>query len=327
MVFWAGNFIVVKGALGVLPPLAVHDLRYVLASRHVLALLRWREGSIRLPRARHRPAGAARRPRVRRLPDALDGRRSSRSRPAIPRCSSPRRRSCRADRGRRSVPDTLDAGRSSSGRSFPSRVWALVVAAGNGSEPRRLARRRSPHPGGGRRAGRSTRPSARRLCAAIPRSVYRLGGRSPARCSCSSGRDLASSRRRDRRPIDAGRSRGALLGPLAAGSPNVLVFARRAPARTDPRRPRSSSLVPALAVVFAAIFLGEPIRRRRSSAAVIIVGRGVAAQAAVAGPPWRDPPVANGVTRCAGPAPPPSRRSGRASRRSQSSSTTTGRSR
>jgi drug/metabolite transporter (DMT)-like permease len=50
MVFWAGNFIVVKGAVGVLPPVGFTFLRYCLAALTLLALLRWREGSFRLPR-------------------------------------------------------------------------------------------------------------------------------------------------------------------------------------------------------------------------------------------------------------------------------------
>lgn len=50
MVFWAGNFIVVKGAIGILPPVGFTFLRYVLASVTLLALLRWRTGSIRPPR-------------------------------------------------------------------------------------------------------------------------------------------------------------------------------------------------------------------------------------------------------------------------------------
>jgi drug/metabolite transporter (DMT)-like permease len=49
MVFWAGNFIVVKGAIGILPPVGFTFLRYVLASVTLLALLRWRTGTIRLP--------------------------------------------------------------------------------------------------------------------------------------------------------------------------------------------------------------------------------------------------------------------------------------
>jgi drug/metabolite transporter (DMT)-like permease len=50
MVLWAGNFIVVKSALAVLPPVGFTFLRFVLASLTLLILLRWREGSIGLPR-------------------------------------------------------------------------------------------------------------------------------------------------------------------------------------------------------------------------------------------------------------------------------------
>jgi drug/metabolite transporter (DMT)-like permease len=48
MVFWAGNFIVVKGALEVLPPIGFSLLRFALASTILLALLRWREGTLRI---------------------------------------------------------------------------------------------------------------------------------------------------------------------------------------------------------------------------------------------------------------------------------------
>lgn len=50
MVFWAGNFIVVKGAIGILPPVGFTFLRYCIAAVTLLVLLRWREGAIRLPR-------------------------------------------------------------------------------------------------------------------------------------------------------------------------------------------------------------------------------------------------------------------------------------
>ena len=50
MVFWAGNFIVVKGAIGILPPVGFTFLRYCVAAITLLVLLRWREGAIRLPR-------------------------------------------------------------------------------------------------------------------------------------------------------------------------------------------------------------------------------------------------------------------------------------
>jgi drug/metabolite transporter (DMT)-like permease len=50
MVFWAGNFIVVKGAIAVLPPVGFTFLRYCIAAITLLILLRWREGAVRLPR-------------------------------------------------------------------------------------------------------------------------------------------------------------------------------------------------------------------------------------------------------------------------------------
>src|SRR6185369_7189826 len=50
MVLWAANFIVVKSALEVLPPVGFTFLRFVLASLTLFVLLRWREGSVGLPR-------------------------------------------------------------------------------------------------------------------------------------------------------------------------------------------------------------------------------------------------------------------------------------
>jgi drug/metabolite transporter (DMT)-like permease len=50
MVLWAMNFIVVKTALAVLPPVGFTFLRFAIASTTLLLLLRWREGSIGLPR-------------------------------------------------------------------------------------------------------------------------------------------------------------------------------------------------------------------------------------------------------------------------------------
>jgi drug/metabolite transporter (DMT)-like permease len=50
MVLWAGNFIVVKTALEVIPPVGFTFLRFLLASLTLFVLLRWREGSIGLPR-------------------------------------------------------------------------------------------------------------------------------------------------------------------------------------------------------------------------------------------------------------------------------------
>ncbi len=50
MVLWAANFIVVKSALAVLPPVGFTFLRFAIASVTLFALLRWREGSVGLPR-------------------------------------------------------------------------------------------------------------------------------------------------------------------------------------------------------------------------------------------------------------------------------------
>lgn len=50
MVLWAGNFIVVKTAIETLPPVAFTLLRYSLAAVALLAIVRWHEGVIRLPR-------------------------------------------------------------------------------------------------------------------------------------------------------------------------------------------------------------------------------------------------------------------------------------
>ncbi len=50
MVVWAANFIVVKDAIGTLPPVAFSFLRYTLSSIALLVILRWYEGAVRLPR-------------------------------------------------------------------------------------------------------------------------------------------------------------------------------------------------------------------------------------------------------------------------------------
>ncbi len=50
MAFWAGNFIAVKSSLDVLPPIAYTFLRFSLAAIILLVALRWREGTIALPR-------------------------------------------------------------------------------------------------------------------------------------------------------------------------------------------------------------------------------------------------------------------------------------
>jgi drug/metabolite transporter (DMT)-like permease len=50
MLAWAGNFIVVKAAVGVVPPIAFALVRFALAAVALLLITRWREGSIGLPR-------------------------------------------------------------------------------------------------------------------------------------------------------------------------------------------------------------------------------------------------------------------------------------
>jgi drug/metabolite transporter (DMT)-like permease len=50
MVLWAANFIVVKAAVAALPPIGFTFLRFVLAAVTLMLLLRWREGSVGMPR-------------------------------------------------------------------------------------------------------------------------------------------------------------------------------------------------------------------------------------------------------------------------------------
>jgi drug/metabolite transporter (DMT)-like permease len=50
MVFWAANFIVVKGAISVLPPVGFTFLRYSVAAVTLVILLRIREGGLVVPR-------------------------------------------------------------------------------------------------------------------------------------------------------------------------------------------------------------------------------------------------------------------------------------
>ena len=50
MVVWGANFIVVKGAIGSMPPVAFTFARYALASLTLLLIMRWTAGVIRLPR-------------------------------------------------------------------------------------------------------------------------------------------------------------------------------------------------------------------------------------------------------------------------------------
>jgi len=49
MVIWAANFIVVKDVIKVMPPVAFTFLRYLVATTALLSFLRWQTGSLRLP--------------------------------------------------------------------------------------------------------------------------------------------------------------------------------------------------------------------------------------------------------------------------------------
>jgi drug/metabolite transporter (DMT)-like permease len=51
MAIWAGNFIVVKSTIPILTPVGYSFLRFLLAGGVLLAICRWREGSIGIPRA------------------------------------------------------------------------------------------------------------------------------------------------------------------------------------------------------------------------------------------------------------------------------------
>lgn len=50
MLAWAANFVIVKDAIATAPPIGFAFVRFLLAGLVLLAILRWREGSIGLPR-------------------------------------------------------------------------------------------------------------------------------------------------------------------------------------------------------------------------------------------------------------------------------------
>ncbi len=51
MVAWAANFVIVKDAIATAPPVGFAFVRFLLAGLVLLAILRWREGSAGIPRA------------------------------------------------------------------------------------------------------------------------------------------------------------------------------------------------------------------------------------------------------------------------------------
>jgi drug/metabolite transporter (DMT)-like permease len=50
MVLWGGNFVVVKAAIAIVPPIGYALIRFTLACVSLFLVLRWREGSVGLPR-------------------------------------------------------------------------------------------------------------------------------------------------------------------------------------------------------------------------------------------------------------------------------------
>jgi drug/metabolite transporter (DMT)-like permease len=50
MVAWAANFVIVKSAIASAPPIGFAFIRFLLAGLVLLAILRWREGSVGIPR-------------------------------------------------------------------------------------------------------------------------------------------------------------------------------------------------------------------------------------------------------------------------------------
>ena len=300
-----------------------------LASIALLALLRWREGEIRLPR--RDPADlAARRPRASGSTRSC-GRSGCRpSRPATPRCSS-RRPRCSP----RSSPCSSAPTARPPTRAVGVLLSFLGVVAGHRCRRRhradRLADRLRADPARRRCAGRPTRPSGRACCAGVSPLVLTtwatVGGH--ARPGADRARPAASAPGRARGDRASGRrcrrssSRSPTPGSLAAALANVVVFdgvrllgptrdhdhpgarpgdGRRArvplPRRADPARPRSSA------------------------AAIIIARRGAdpAGAAEALGGGDVSGSEASGRRRAAGPA------AATASRRSPSSSTTTARS-
>ena len=258
MVFWAGNFIVVKGAIGVLPPVGFTFLRYCIAAITLLLLLRWREGAIRLPRGDIAPDLRARDRRVRLLPDPVAGRApddpgrrlraAHRRDPGHHRAAGDGDRGGHAERGqaRRRVRLVRRASRSSSragqglslGVSLVGDVLTLIAAACWAD----LHGLRRDDPAPPLAAGHDDLGDRRRD------AVHRAARDRPARHADLSGGLSTSGCRSSSRSSTRGRwppaSRTSivlhgvkLLGPTRV---NALQF-----------------LVPALAVVMAAIFLGE----------------------------------------------------------------------
>ena len=276
MALWAGNFIVVKGAVAILPPVGFTFLRYVVASATVLALLRWREGRIALPRSDG-------------LRIALLG---------------------IIGFGCYQVLWSVGIQTISAGDSAlliaTTPVWTAVLAAATGSDtlsPTRLAGAVLSFvgvaivigSGPGFDLGTSLIGDVLTLTAALCWAIYTAFGANVLRrhsplmtttwaivagmlflaplgtaqlISSGEGGALAAS-------LAAGTLLAVVLailyaGTLAAGTANVVIF--HAIKLVGPTRITAlQSLVPAMAVVLAAIILGEPIRAGQVVGGVVIV--------------------------------------------------------
>jgi len=276
MALWAGNFIVVKGAVAILPPVGFTFLRYVVASATVLALLRWREGRIALPRRDG-------------LRIALLG---------------------IIGFGCYQVLWSVGIQTISAGDSAlliaTTPVWTAVLAAATGSDtlsPTRLAGAVLSFvgvaivigSGPGFDLGTSLIGDVLTLTAALCWAIYTAFGANVLRrhsplmtttwaivagklyldtlgtaqlISSGEGGALAAS-------LAAGTLLAVVLailyaGTLAAGTANVVIF--HAIKLVGPTRITAlQSLVPAMAVVLAAIILGEPIRAGQVVGGVVIV--------------------------------------------------------
>ena len=276
MALWAGNFIVVKGAVAILPPVGFTFLRYVVASATVLALLRWREGRIALPRSDG-------------LRIALLG---------------------IIGFGCYQVLWSVGIQTISAGDSAlliaTTPVWTAVLAAASGSDtlsPTRLAGAVLSFvgvaivigSGPGFDLGTSLIGDVLTLTAALCWAIYTAFGANVLRrhsplmtttwaivagmlflaplgtaqlISSGEGGALAAS-------LAAGTLLAVVLailyaGTLAAGTANVVIF--HAIKLVGPTRITAlQSLVPAMAVVLAAIVLGEPIRAGQVVGGVVIV--------------------------------------------------------
>ena len=241
MVLWAGNFIVVKSALAVLPPVGFTFLRFLAGVGDAARPPPLARGQHRAAAARHRRRslglGGA---RLRRLPDPVDDGPARRSRPATRRCSSPRRRSSSRVLAVVARSDVLTPVKLA-GVLVSFAGVAIVIASGPGLS-----------------LGGSLVGEVITLAAAFCWSVYTAFGapflrrHSPLRATAWAtvagtararpNRASSSSRASISSSSGLGSRRGdPLLGLLAAGIANVVVLERGQGRRARPGPPRSSS--------------------------------------------------------------------------------------